>query len=173
MMIDPLSLGNYKSIGRLFYRMGQFENAIVYLKEAVELEPDDFETLVLLGAATTELGNYNEALTLFQKSLNLHYNIDTLSMFGYIYARLGKKEKANQIINQLESQSKDARQHAIKLARIYAALEERETAYNYLEQALNQHDMEIIAIKSDPRWTTICHEARFKELIKRVGLPVD
>jgi TolB-like protein/Flp pilus assembly protein TadD len=173
MIIDPLSLRNYKSIGRLFYRMRQFENAVVYLKEAVELEPDDFETLLLLGAATTELGNYNEALTLFQKSLNLHYNVDTLSMFGYIYARLGKKEKANQIIKQLESQSKDNFQYAIKLARIYAALEEKETAYNYLEQAFNQHDMEIIAIKSDPRWITICHESRFKELVKRIGLPVD
>jgi TolB-like protein/chaperonin cofactor prefoldin len=172
-LIDPLSLINYKHIGRLFYRMRQFENAVTYLKEAVELEPEDFEALVLLGATVTELGNYTEALNLFQKSLNIHYNVDTFSMFGYIYARSGEKESANQIIKQLESQLKDNHQHAIKLARIYAALDEIETAYSYLERAFHQHDIEIMAIKSDPRWTNICREPRFIELVKRVGLPID
>jgi tetratricopeptide (TPR) repeat protein len=173
MLIDPFSLVNYKRIGRLFYRMGQFENAITYLKEALELEPNDYETLVLLGGVLTELGDYDEALNLFQKSLNIHYNIDTLSMFGYIYALLGKKEMAHQIIKQLESESKSDCPHAIKLARIYVALEEKERAYNYLEQAFNQHDVDLTTLKSDPRWATMHHETRFKELIMRVGLPID
>lgn len=173
MLLDPLSLLNYKYIGRLFYRMGQYENALTYLKEAIELEPNDFETLALLGAAITELGNYDEALVIFQKSLEVHYNVDILSMLGYVYARSGKREMANQIIKQLESQSKDNCRHAIKLARIHAALEETEAAYNYLEQALHQHDIEIITIKSDPRWIKIYPETRFKELIGKAGLPVD
>jgi TolB-like protein/Flp pilus assembly protein TadD len=173
MVIDPLSLVNYKCIGRLFYKMGRFENAVTYLKEALELEANDFEALALLGGAMAELGNYNEALALFQKSLNIHYNVDTLSMFGYVYALSGKKEMTSQIIKQLESESKSNYPHAIKLARIYAALEERETAYRYLEQAFAQHEVDLNSLKSDPRWTTICPESRFKELVKRVGLSVD
>ena len=173
MLIDPLSLVNYKRIGRLFYKMGQFENATTYLKEALELEANDYEILALLGGATAELGNYNEALSYFQKSLNTHYNVDTLSMFGYVYARLGKKEMANRIIRQLESESKDNCLPAIKLARIYAALEEKEMAYNYLEQAFTQHEVDLNSLISDPRWATIRYESRFRELIKRVGLPID
>lgn len=173
MLIDPLSLLNYKRIGRLFYKMGRYENAIMYIKEALELEPMDYEALILLGVTLTEQGNYNEALITFQKSLDIHYNADTLSMIGYVYACEDKNEMAYQIIEQLESESKDNCKHAIKLARIYFALKDKEKAYNYLEQAFNQHELDLVTLNSDPRWKTISHEPRFKDLLRRVGLLIN
>lgn len=172
MLIDPLSLLNYKRIGRLFYRMRRFENAAIYLKEALELEEMDWEALNLLGATLTELGDYNQALTIFQKSMSTHENAETLSMIGYLYAHAGIKKMSYEIIEQLESKSKDNCIQAIKLARIYGALEEKEKACDYLEQAFEEHDVDLIALISDPRWTAICHEPRFREFVYRVGLPV-
>lgn len=173
MLIDPLSLVSYKCIGRLFYVMGQFENAAMYLKEALELEGNDFEALAVLGGVMAELGNYSEALNLFQNSLKVHYNADTLAMLGYVYALSGKKEMARQIIKQLESHSKDNCPYAIKLARIYVALEEKETAFNYLDQAFIQHEVDLNSLVFDPRLATIRYEPRFKELVRKVGLPAD
>jgi TolB-like protein/Flp pilus assembly protein TadD len=173
MLIDPLSVTAYQRIGKIFYLMSRFENAISYLKDALELESTDYLALVLLGATLTELDKYEEASTIFQKSLRIQYNTETLSMIGYVNARAGRKHKAYQIIKQIESQSKSNCHHAIKLARIYFALGEKETAYEFLDRAFEQREMDLIGLKSDPRWARIRHEPRFRELIRRVGLPIN
>lgn len=92
-------------------------------------------------------------------------------MIGYTNALAGEKEKAQQIINQLETQSRGTCKHAIKLARIYAVLGEKEKVFDYLERAYEEHDVDNICLISDPRWRTISHEPRFKEFISKIGLP--
>jgi adenylate cyclase len=171
MLIDPLSLLNNKRIARLFYKMGRCENAIVYLKEALELEPNDYEALMLLGGSLTELGNYEEALALFQKSLKANFNIETLAMIGYANALAGNRAEARQIIRQIESFSNEHFNHAIKLARINVALGEKEKAYEWLEDAFNQHEIDMPTLNADPRWAKIRQEPRFRELMRRVGMP--
>jgi tetratricopeptide (TPR) repeat protein len=173
MELDPLSLSTYKRMGRLFYAMGQYENALIYLNDALEMEPSDYEALTLLGAVLTEIGDYRGALDSFQKSLSIHSNVETVSMIGYIYALEGKRKIAKQMIEQLESQSKDDCKHSIKLARIYVALGEKKTTYEYLDQAFTLHECDLVGLTFDPKWRTIRNESRFKELMNKVGLPIN
>ena len=171
MRIDPLSLITYLMISKAFYRMGRYENAVTYLNDALELEPNNYEALALLGGVLTELGNYTEALSIFQKSLDAHYNIEVFSMLGYVNALEGKKDKVYEIIGQI--QTKHNRAYLTILSRIYLALGEKEIAYEFLEQAFEQHEADLIALKSDPRWSKIRNESKFKELILRIGFPTD
>ena len=172
-LADPLSLISYKRASRLFYRIGRFENAISYLRGVLELEPNDYEALVILGSALAELGTYNEAISVLQKSLNIQYNVETLSMIGYVLALKGEKNKAYKIIKQIESQSNNNSQCSLKIARIYSALRESEMAFKFLEKAFDEHDVDLLGLKSDPRWAPLSHEPRFKELVIKVGLPAD
>ena len=173
MDIDPSSVLSYKRASRFFYRIEQFENALTYLNRTLELEPNDYETLTILGSVLVELGNYDEALVILLKSLNIQYNLETLSMIGYVNARQNKKNKALKIIKQIESQSIGDTQHSIKIARIYTALEEKELAFNFLEKAYNEHEVDLLALKSDPRWNSINNEPKFKELVLKIGLPIE
>jgi adenylate cyclase len=143
------------------------------LNDALELEPNNFEALAVLGVVLTELGNYTEALSILQKSLGIHYNVEVFAMLGYVNALKGKKDKAYEIIRQIQSQSKYNREYPTYLSRIYLALGEKETAYEFLERAFEQHDLDLIGLNSDPRWAKIRNESRFKELVLRVGLPID
>jgi adenylate cyclase len=172
-LVDPFSLLSYKRASRLFYRIGRFENANVYLRGVLELEPTDYEALAILGASLAELGEYNEALINLQKSLSIQFNVETLGMIGYVNAREGNKDKAYNIINQIESKLNGDVQHSIKLARIYAALGENEVALKFLEKAFHEHDVDLLGLKSDPRWATMINEPRFKDLVIKVGLPID
>lgn len=169
MQVDPLSLITYLIISRAFIKMRQYENAMVYLNDALELEPNNWEALFLLAAVLIELGNYAEALTVLQKSLNIHYNVEAFWLLGYINAMEGKKDEAYEIIRHL--QSKNEHKHAIRLARIFSALGEKEMTYKFLEEAFKYHDSDLVALKSDPRWSSIRNESRFKNLIEKVGLP--
>jgi adenylate cyclase len=173
MMIDPLSLLNYKRIGRIFYKMGRFENAIAYLNDALELEPSDYVALAIMGGIFVELGNYDEAVKLLQKSLSSNYNLETLTVIGCANARAGEKAKANRVIKQIKSQSKNNCLHSIKLARIYMDLGDKEMAYEFLDQAFDEHEVDLLALNSDPRWKAISNETRFKSLILRLGLSTD
>lgn len=172
-IIDPFSVLTYIRIGRLFYLMERYENAIIYLKDALELEPANFEALALTGGVLTEMGNLTEALAIFQKSLSTQFNVDVLARIGVVFGLQGQEEKAHQIIKEIESKSSTDSQYSIKLARIYLALGEREKAYEFLERAFREHEMELVTLKFDPRWASIRDEPRFRELIRRVGLSVD
>lgn len=171
MRIDPLSVLTYQTLGRTFWRMKQYENALIYVNDALELETDNYETLALLGAVLAELGRYDEAMSIFQKSLDIHYNIEVFSLLGYVNALEGSKDKAYDIIEQIKSQSQHSREYPVVLSRIHLALGEKEIAYEFLERAFEQRDADLIALKSDPRWTKIRNEPRFENLVIRIGIP--
>lgn len=171
MIVDSLSVIFYQRVGRMFYYMNQFEKALVYLEEFFEIEPINYINLTLLGAALTELGEYERALKLFQNALDIQFNFEIISMIGYTQALAGNKNKAREIIRQIKSQSTANNQPSSKLARIYLALGEKETAYKFLEQSLEDDEADLIALKIDPRLRKIRNESRYKELISKVGLP--
>jgi Flp pilus assembly protein TadD len=151
--------------------MEQYENAVIYLKDALDLEPNNYEVLAVLGATLTELGNYEEAISIFQKSLEVHYNVEIISMFGYIKALQGKKNKAYEIIEQIQSQFNKNCEFSTVISRIYIALGEMETAYVLLEQAFEKHEADLITIISDPRLAKIRNDPKCKDLAKRIGIP--
>jgi Flp pilus assembly protein TadD len=71
------------------------------------MEPLDYEALILLGGVLTEMGDHGGALEAFQKSLRIHSNFETITMIGYVNALGGKRKIAEQMIEQIKSQSKD------------------------------------------------------------------
>ena len=171
MIIDPLSALIYKRIGRLFYLMGEHRNAIAYLNDALDLEPQSYEALSLRGAAYTEIGNYEEALRDFKESLCAENHLETLAMTGVVYAKQGESAKAHRVLRDLKGESSVRLVHSIILAYIYVALEKKKETYECLERAYAQHEPDLRALTYDPRWIPLRREARFKALVKRVGLP--
>jgi tetratricopeptide (TPR) repeat protein len=90
-------------------------------------------------------------------------------MLGYVYALQGERDKALQTI--LKIQSDFPNKHSIKIARIFSALENKNIALEYLEKAFEEHEIDLTALNSDPRWAKIKSMPQFKELLKRIGIP--
>ncbi len=166
--LDPISLSTFRQVGRIFYKLGQYRESIAPLNDARELEPWDYESLLLLGASYAELGDYAEALHCLQDSYGCHQSIETLSMIGYVEALAGRKDRANDIVQRIQSESTDHKSDPINLARIHLALGEKEEAYELLEEAYRQRAMDLYGLGFDPRWQSIQREPRFKSLIRRV-----
>jgi DNA-binding winged helix-turn-helix (wHTH) protein/Flp pilus assembly protein TadD len=169
--IDPLSVSTYKRIGRLFYKMGNYESSIAYMQEALELEPYDYESMLLLGASFAEAGDHDKALCSLQRSRDLHETIEGLSTMGYVHARDRNNKKAIEVIELVRSEEKPGFSHAIKLARIYSALGKTDAAFTFLEQAFAYHDVDLIWLSVDPRWSAIASDSRFVDFMERIGLP--
>jgi tetratricopeptide (TPR) repeat protein len=171
MIVDPLSPLIYKRIGRVFYMMGDHNNAISYLNDALELEPGSHEALILRGAVYLDMGRLDLALEDFAGSLRTQRHPETLAMMGAALARQGNRERAEDLLRTIEAEADSRRGHSVMLAHVHLALGRKELVYKILEQGYEQHDPDLRALTYDRRWMEIRHESRFKSLIKRVGLP--
>jgi tetratricopeptide (TPR) repeat protein len=171
MIIDPLSALIYKRLGRLFYLMGEHETATAYLDDALDLEPGSLEAFAVKGAIYAEAGRYEDALACFEESLRSQYQIEIVAMIGAVYAKMGDLRKALAIVKKVEEEARIRGGNAIMLAHLYLAVGKKADAYAALDRAYSQHEPDIRALTYDRRWIQIRNEARFRELIRRVGLP--
>lgn len=171
MIIDPLSPLIYKRIGRLFYMMGEYDKAIAFLNDALELEPGNYESLALRGVVHTELAHFREALKDFEESLRAQHHAETIAMTGVVYARQGNRAKALEMLKKLQSELTINTGHSTNLAHLFLALGDKTEAYECLERSYAQHEPDLRALTYDRRWIPVRNEARFKSLVKRVGLP--
>jgi len=166
LLIDPISLNTSMFLSRVFYRMELFESAMIYIKEALEFEPQNYIALTLMGSIFKEKGQFEEALNLYQKALSFHYNVGIIERIGILHGLNGQPELALEMIHQIKSTHKD--RHAIKIASIYVALNNYDMTYKYLETAFDQHDVDLTTILSEPIWAKIRDQKKFKDLFKKV-----
>ena len=80
----------------------------------------------------------------------------------------GKRSEALALLQKL----KTTKQYVspAELAILYAGLEGREGALRLLEKAYEAHDLQLRHLKVDPHYDSLRADARFADLVRRVGL---
>lgn len=97
--IDRSNFANYKLRGRLLLDKRDYPGALRDYERAVRLEPEDAESLFLLGVAQKEMGQHEKAIRSFNSSLELNPSIAPLVeeahyFRGLTYREVGELEKA-------------------------------------------------------------------------------
>jgi tetratricopeptide (TPR) repeat protein len=109
---------------------------------------------------------YNEAIAEFEKErgtgiLNL----------GFGYAASGRKAEAQKILDQLTHQSEQEYVPPKNVALIYAALGEKDKAFEWLEKSYQDRSICVaLGVKSLPGFDPLRSDPRFKELLRRMNL---
>ena len=88
---------------------------------------------------------------------------------GMVYAAQGKQAEALQIIKELEEMSGASLDEAHWIAKIYAALNEKELAFTWLERGLAAGAIGVF-FRDEPVWDTIRSDPRFPDLLRRMGI---
>jgi len=60
--------------------------------------------------------------------------------------------------------------NAYSFAYVYAALGDKEQAFQWREKSFQDHAPEIAEIKVDPAFDSLHTDPRFSDLVKRIGL---
>jgi hypothetical protein len=76
-----------------------------------------------------------------------------------------------QIIKELESMSDSNLSQAHYIAKIYAAMDEKEPALSWLERGLTVGAIGAF-YKDEPVWDPIRNDPRFTELLQRMNIPL-
>jgi hypothetical protein len=93
------------------------------------------------------------------------------TLLGVAYAQAGLTAEARKIVELLEQTAKTRYLSPIGLAFVYAALGEKDRAMQSLDSAYEERSPQMAFLKRDPKVDSLRADPRFKDLLRRVGLP--
>lgn len=163
--LDPASLPMNADLGAyLCGALGQPDKGLEQLKKTLELAPNWPRIHFFLGNCYAENGMWNEAIQ----------EIESIGAPGYVirarmYAAMGKREEALRIIAEMKERSKQQYVSPMGFANIYAALGEKDLAFEYLEKAYAER-VPILRGMRSPVWDSLRSDPRFADLLRRIGL---
>ncbi|MEN8192030.1 MAG: protein kinase [Bacteroidota bacterium] len=165
--LDPLAPLYPAWQGWLYFWMERNDEAIEEALKSLELVPNFPIGLYVLGCAYAAKGMYDEAITAHQKAGTI--GPEWKWALGQTYALAGRVDEAIEVAAELESQPKVWDTWGI--AEIYAALDEKDKAFHWLEEAFKQRHPYIQWIKKNPSLKSLFDDSRFYDLAQRLNLP--
>jgi TolB-like protein/DNA-binding winged helix-turn-helix (wHTH) protein/Tfp pilus assembly protein PilF len=173
MALDPLDAVLASDLGYTFYTARQYDQGILAFQKAFELEPDDGGAHMGLGWVYGEKKMYREAIAELEKAVNLSNRTDegSVASLGKVLGDSGRKQEARKLLEELEERSKHRYISPYLIALVQIGLVERDQAIASLEQGYTDRDQWMMFLKVDPHMDDLRSDPRFKDLIRRVGLP--
>jgi tetratricopeptide (TPR) repeat protein len=136
------------------------------------MDPNYWLARMFLGLSYEAKGDLPGALAELQRANETQAIISWPSAeLGHAYAVSGKEGKAEEILKQLKERSKQSYVPAYNFAEIYIGLGDKEQALSSLEKAYVDRSMLLTFLKVDPELDSLHSDPRFKDLVRRVGLP--
>ena len=165
--IDPRSVEMNHHLGVHYFITRQYDQAIAQFLKTLELDPDFADSHYYLGAAYLLRGMPEEAIAELKKALTLRGAPHDHAMLGYAYAHLGRTSEAQRILQGLKEQAKARYVPAYLFALLYTALGQRDVAFQWLEKAYEDRDIDL----SDACVDRLRSDPRFQDLVRRMNLP--
>jgi adenylate cyclase len=168
--LDPVSQGIVKDKGIHHYYHREYDEAIATGLQVLELNSGFAPAHRLLSLAYAGKGLFNKAIGANQKWGELTRNrTKTEVSLVQIYAASGLKSQAARMIKNIESGDLGA--NDIRgMALVYAALNENDMAFSWLEKSYGKHEESLCNIRIDPKLDSLRSDPRYDLLVKKIGL---
>jgi len=169
--LEPFSLTIYSDYIRGLYYAGRLDEARKESLKLMETDPSFARAHYELGLVLEEAGKYEEAINEFKLGLKaLPDNVAALTALGHAQARAGKRADAEKAIARLQELSKRQYVSPFQTAVIYAGMDERKLALDWLEKSRDERFNWLPFIAVDPVFKNLRAEPRFIELSKSLNL---
>jgi len=169
---DPVSLLVNSIVGLVYVYARQFQKAEEQFRKTLELDFDfAFARWMFGGLCLVPLGRYDEAIAELQKAVALEEDLALpRGLLGYAYAKVGRKDEARRVLEELEELSRQ--RHVTPMARAftYTGLGD-ERMFDALEEAFQQRSTTLIWAGLFPHWDDWRAHPRYQELLHRMNLP--
>lgn len=172
--LDPLSSILYDSRALLSVLRRDYDEAIRLSRRVLECDPTFYKAYTTIGRAQSLLGNYSEAIAMFEKGRELAGEMNSIvAALGEVRGRSGDREGARRILGELQERTTSAYVPSTCFAIVHLGLGEREEALRLLEKACDDRDLPLTSISVHPIYDELRGEARFENLLRRMGFKKD
>jgi Tfp pilus assembly protein PilF len=139
----------------------------------VATNPGSWSSHYYLAVGYEGLGRQARAVLEYQQAVELsERDSDAMAGLAHAYAVMGKRAEAGKILSELKRQSRVTYVSPYMIAVIYSGLGHNDNAFQFLEKAYQGRSPDIAYfIKAGLRIDTLRSDPRFRDLLRRIGLP--
>jgi serine/threonine-protein kinase len=173
---DPASTTIRFAPGMALYYARRYEEAIAAFQHLTEIPPYALlpPDRVGLARALSAVGRHEEAIAELQAAIRQQgRRTPWVAEMGRIYAVAGNLEEARRILGELRQAQGASGGRPANLAFLSIAVGDVSSAFVELERAVQQRSPVMLWANVDPRFDPIRNEPRFRDLLVRIGLPVN
>jgi len=167
--LDPASQLMNQALCGMYYSSREYDKSIQQCRKVVEMFPDVSMPHDTISGDYTQKKIYDKALQEYQRSLILQGETE-------LSAAMGKAFAAGEWVGVLRKRVEVSQKHDTSdydpafVAECYAALDEKDKAFLWLEKAYDEHSS-LLFIKVEPDFDNIRSDPRYSDLLRRMGLP--
>lgn len=151
----------------------QFDRAVEQYRRAIGVRPRLYWSHMLLGWSLEQQGKFDDAIAETKETLRLTDNPQVAASLAHVYAVSARRADAERALADLFELSKRRYISPYDIAAVYAGLGDREQTLAWLEKAYQDRCGWLpLWLYSDPRFDAVRSDARFRDLLQRIGRPV-
>src|SRR6185503_943680 len=170
--LDPLSTIINLSYGDILIDARRFDEGIEQYQKTIDLDPNFWFSYLFLGRADEGKGTYDQAVDAYAKAFNM-VPAESLNELKEIYRKSGWKAYLRAVLDGLTTkfQRVSILQQPYVIAAFHARLGQNDEAIKWLEKAYEEREMRMTWISVAFEFDSMRSDPRFKELVRRLGLP--
>jgi tetratricopeptide (TPR) repeat protein len=170
--LDPLSIVITTNTGEIMYRARRFDDAIAQCEKALDLDSQFAKAQYWRILAWIASDRLSEAAAALEPSMSGPDEVRAIAsvLMAVTFARGGNREKAQIIYDRMRQFAVNNYFPPFYLAVIAASIGENDQAFTWLEKAYQEHSGWMPWLKHEPLLDGLHEDARFNDLLRRVGL---
>jgi DNA-binding winged helix-turn-helix (wHTH) protein/Tfp pilus assembly protein PilF len=169
--LDPLSLAINADLAAAFYYARQYDRSENHLENLLDLNSNFVRARVLLAKVLAQQADYSKAIEMARSAVELSGDDPVaVAALAHILALAKQSREANEILDELQRSRKRRYISAGNIATIYIGLDKKQLAFEWLEKAYQNKDIEIVWLKVSPVFDPLRPDPRFTKLLERVSL---
>jgi TolB-like protein/tetratricopeptide (TPR) repeat protein len=169
--LDPSSPIINTNLGRVLYNARQYPEAIEQLQWTVRQSPEVVVAHYRLGLALEAAHRLEEAIAEFEIAHQISGPTPApAASLACAHAAMGRRARAEQLLESLLATAEGEYVAAPCIAEVWLSLGDRDRAFEWFDRAVEERSSMLVTLQSNHRYDPIRDEARFRQLVRRVGL---
>ena len=170
--LEPLDLNHGANLSGLYFYARRYDEALEHARQVHSLDANFIVGRWALSQALIEKGMYGEAIELNEKAMQSDPNNPVYLRFaGIAYAKAGRRQDAERIIEKFRDIAKTEYVMSYHIALIYSALGDKDKALSALEISVSERDYLLPRIKVEPFLDPLRGDPRFDAIVRRLNFP--
>jgi tetratricopeptide (TPR) repeat protein len=170
--LDPLSPLLQWNLGHRYWFARQWDQSIQQFRNTIELDPQWHWAYLMLGFGLIYSGKPDEGIDACETTLQIPggRSAMTLGMTGGAYALVGQISKARKFLGELLELSEKIYVPPMAIAWIYGALGEAESAFDWMEKAVDERDGLVAFLADNALFDPVRSHPRYQALLRKMNL---